>query len=71
MNYTVPLELTKYLGKETDYLPWNRAISAVTYLANMLEDDKTLYPLFQVMKPNKSQPSLGPLNLIIQNLSQE
>lgn len=55
MNYSVPLELTKYLGKETDYLPWNRAISAVTYLANMLEDDKTLYPLFQVMKQNKTQ----------------
>ncbi|XP_064273284.1 glutamyl aminopeptidase [Passer domesticus] len=47
VNYFVPLELTKYLENETDYLPWNRAISAVTYLANMLEDDKNLYPLFQ------------------------
>lgn len=37
----------------------------------MLEDDKNLYPLFQVMKQNKSQSGLGPLNLIIQNLSQE
>lgn len=68
MNYSVPLELTKYLRSETEYLPWNRAISAVTYLANMLEDDENLYPLFQVMKQNKSQYILGPLNLITQNL---
>ncbi|NWU99846.1 AMPE aminopeptidase, partial [Upupa epops] len=47
VNYSVPLQLTKYLNRETDYLPWNRMISSVTYLANMLEDDKTVYPLFQ------------------------
>lgn len=68
VNYSVPLELTKYLRSETEYLPWHRAISAVTYLANMLEDDTNLYPLFQVMKQNKSQSGLGLLNLIAQNL---
>ncbi|NWZ53678.1 AMPE aminopeptidase, partial [Haliaeetus albicilla] len=47
VNYTVPLELTKYLTNETDYLPWHRVISSVTYLANMLEDDTNLYPRFQ------------------------
>ncbi|NXL48922.1 AMPE aminopeptidase, partial [Podilymbus podiceps] len=47
VNYTVPLELTKYLAKETDYLPWHRVISSVSYLANMLEDDTNLYPQFQ------------------------
>ncbi|NXM69554.1 AMPE aminopeptidase, partial [Serilophus lunatus] len=47
VNYSVPLELTKYLRSETDYLPWHRAISAVTYLANMLEDDTNLYARFQ------------------------
>ncbi|XP_039920765.1 glutamyl aminopeptidase isoform X2 [Hirundo rustica] len=47
VNYSVTLELTKYLRSETEYLPWNRAISAVTYLANMLEDDNDIYPLFQ------------------------
>ncbi|KFP72501.1 Glutamyl aminopeptidase, partial [Acanthisitta chloris] len=47
VNYSVPLELTKYLRSETEYLPWHRVISAVTYLANMLEDDTNLYPLFQ------------------------
>ncbi|KFW60823.1 Glutamyl aminopeptidase, partial [Pygoscelis adeliae] len=47
VNYSVPLELTKYLTDETDYLPWHRVISSVTYLANMLEDDTNLYPRFQ------------------------
>uniref|UniRef100_A0A8C3M2A8 Aminopeptidase n=1 Tax=Geospiza parvula TaxID=87175 RepID=A0A8C3M2A8_GEOPR len=61
VNYSVPLELTKYLGKETDYLPWNRAISAVTYLANMLEDDKTLYPLFQGYFRNLVKPTVDEL----------
>ncbi|NXI92152.1 AMPE aminopeptidase, partial [Psophia crepitans] len=47
VNYSVPLNLTKYLRNETDYLPWHRVISSVTYLANMLEDDTNLYPRFQ------------------------
>ncbi|NXO55369.1 AMPE aminopeptidase, partial [Aramus guarauna] len=47
VNYSVALELTKYLRNETDYLPWQRVISSVTYLANMLEDDTNLYPQFQ------------------------
>ncbi|NXW42897.1 AMPE aminopeptidase, partial [Nyctiprogne leucopyga] len=47
VNYSVPLELTKYLINESDYLPWHRVISSVTYLANMLEDDTNLYPRFQ------------------------
>ncbi|NXS90821.1 AMPE aminopeptidase, partial [Jacana jacana] len=47
VNYSVPLDLTKYLINETDYLPWHRVISSVTYLANMLEDDASLYSRFQ------------------------
>ncbi|NXI61668.1 AMPE aminopeptidase, partial [Anseranas semipalmata] len=47
VNYSVPLELTKYLTNETDYLPWHRVISSVTYIANMLEDDTNLYLRFQ------------------------
>uniref|UniRef100_A0A8C9FAU0 Aminopeptidase n=1 Tax=Pavo cristatus TaxID=9049 RepID=A0A8C9FAU0_PAVCR len=47
VDYSVPLELTKYLISETDYLPWHRAISAVTYIADMLEDDTNLYLRFQ------------------------
>ncbi|NXC12605.1 AMPE aminopeptidase, partial [Corythaeola cristata] len=47
VNYSVPLELTKYLINETDYLPWYRLISSVTYLSYMLEDETNLYSQFQ------------------------
>ncbi|NWU63672.1 AMPE aminopeptidase, partial [Pterocles burchelli] len=47
VNYSVPLELTKYLTNEADYLPWHRVITAVTYLSDMLQDDASLYPRFQ------------------------
>ncbi|NWI91791.1 AMPE aminopeptidase, partial [Pitta sordida] len=60
VHYSVPLNLTKYLRNEREYLPWNRAISAVTYLANMFEDDKNIYPIFQkyfrsLVKPTVDQ----------------
>uniref|UniRef100_U3JVG0 Aminopeptidase n=1 Tax=Ficedula albicollis TaxID=59894 RepID=U3JVG0_FICAL len=60
VDYSVPLDLTIYLRNETEYLPWHRAISAVTYLANMLEDDQNVYPLFQsyfrdLVKPTVDQ----------------
>ncbi|NXM15054.1 AMPE aminopeptidase, partial [Ploceus nigricollis] len=61
VSYSVPLELTKYLRNETEYLPWNRAVSAVTYLANMLEDDKNLYPLFQEYFRNLVKPTVDKL----------
>ncbi|NXN79471.1 AMPE aminopeptidase, partial [Bombycilla garrulus] len=61
VNYTVPLELTQYLRNETDYLPWNRAISSVTYLANMLEDDNDVYPLFQSYFRNLVKPIVDQL----------
>uniref|UniRef100_A0A7M4EDQ9 Aminopeptidase n=1 Tax=Crocodylus porosus TaxID=8502 RepID=A0A7M4EDQ9_CROPO len=44
VNYSVPLDLTNYLQNETEYLPWQRVIVAVTYLSDMLKDDKDLYP---------------------------
>nr|XP_005019903.3 glutamyl aminopeptidase [Anas platyrhynchos] len=47
VSYSVPLELTKYLTNEEDYLPWQRVISSVSYIANMLEDETDLYPKFQ------------------------
>ncbi|NXU80196.1 AMPE aminopeptidase, partial [Oreotrochilus melanogaster] len=47
MSYSVLLNLTKYLRNEADYLPWDRVISSVSYLADMLEDDTNLYPRFQ------------------------
>ncbi|NWR90810.1 AMPE aminopeptidase, partial [Furnarius figulus] len=47
VDYSVPLDLTRYLRNETEYLPWHRVITSVTYLADMLEDDTDIYPLFQ------------------------
>uniref|UniRef100_A0A8C8RPW2 Aminopeptidase n=1 Tax=Pelusios castaneus TaxID=367368 RepID=A0A8C8RPW2_9SAUR len=60
LNYSVPLNLTKYLQSEEDYLPWQRVISAVSYLRDMLEDDKELYPKFKayfrsLVKPTASK----------------
>ncbi|NXB07559.1 AMPE aminopeptidase, partial [Cnemophilus loriae] len=64
VNYSVPLELTKYLRSETEYLPWDRAISAVTYLADMLEDDENLYPLFQRYFRNLVKPIVDQLGWV-------
>ncbi|KFV46642.1 Glutamyl aminopeptidase, partial [Tyto alba] len=62
VNYFVPLELTKYLRNETDYLPWHRVISSVTYLANMLKDDTSLYPRFQEYFRYQVKPIVDQLN---------
>ncbi|NXV14122.1 AMPE aminopeptidase, partial [Cepphus grylle] len=62
VNYSVPLELTKYLIKETDYLPWHRVISSVTYLTDMLEDDTNLYPQFQEYFRNLVKPIVDQLH---------
>ena len=40
--------MTKYLKEEKEYLPWQRVISAVTYIISMFEDDKELYPVIEV-----------------------
>ncbi|KAM7154960.1 glutamyl aminopeptidase [Molossus nigricans] len=47
LDYKVALNLTKYLKAEKDFLPWQRAISAVTYIISMFEDDKELYPVIE------------------------
>ncbi|CAO2600035.1 Glutamyl aminopeptidase [Lemmus lemmus] len=47
LNYGKALELTRYLKSEKDYLPWQRAISAVTYIISMFEDDTELYPIIE------------------------
>ncbi|KAF4804995.1 Glutamyl aminopeptidase [Turdus rufiventris] len=61
VNYSVPLQLTRYLRNETEYLPWHRAISAVTYLADMLEDDTNVYPRFQNYFRNLVKPIVDQL----------
>ncbi|XP_014400200.1 PREDICTED: glutamyl aminopeptidase [Myotis brandtii] len=47
LDYKVALNLTKYLKMEKDFLPWQRVISAVTYIISMFEDDKDLYPVIE------------------------
>lgn len=47
LDYKVALNLTKYLNTENDFLPWQRVISAVTYIISMFEDDKELYPVIE------------------------
>ncbi|CAK6432894.1 unnamed protein product [Pipistrellus nathusii] len=44
LDYGVALNLTKYLKMENEFLPWQRVISAVSYIISMFEDDKELYP---------------------------
>ncbi|KAJ6668826.1 hypothetical protein lerEdw1_012312 [Lerista edwardsae] len=47
LNYTYALNLIRYLEKEEDYIPWHRAVAAVSYIGDMLKDDSILYPKFQ------------------------
>ncbi|XP_007938972.1 glutamyl aminopeptidase [Orycteropus afer afer] len=47
LDYKVVLNLTKYLKVEEDFLPWQRVISAITYIISMFEDDKELYPMIE------------------------
>uniref|UniRef100_G1PC96 Aminopeptidase n=1 Tax=Myotis lucifugus TaxID=59463 RepID=G1PC96_MYOLU len=47
LDYKVALNLTKYLKMEKHFLPWQRVISAVTYIISMFEDDKDLYPVIE------------------------
>ncbi|KAM4834249.1 glutamyl aminopeptidase [Thomomys bottae] len=44
IDYKLALNLTLYLQKEEDFLPWQRVISAVTYIITMFEDDREIYP---------------------------
>lgn len=47
LDYKVALNLTKYLKMEKDFLPWQRVISAITYIISMFEDDKELSPMIE------------------------
>lgn len=49
LDYKVALNLTTYLKVEEDFLPWQRVISAITYIISMFEDDKELYPVIEVI----------------------
>ncbi|XP_053317476.1 glutamyl aminopeptidase [Spea bombifrons] len=47
LDYNITLDLTKYLVNESNYLPWQRVSSGLSYLNDMLEDDNAIYPKFQ------------------------
>ncbi|XP_063166501.1 glutamyl aminopeptidase isoform X2 [Candoia aspera] len=47
LKYADALNLTKYLKDEEEYIPWQRAVVAISYIGHMFEDDNTLYPKFQ------------------------
>ncbi|TKC37691.1 hypothetical protein EI555_006072, partial [Monodon monoceros] len=62
LNYKEALNLTKYLKMEEEFLPWQRVISAVTYIISMFEDDKELYPMIEKYFRDQVKPiadSLG------------
>ncbi|XP_048453600.1 glutamyl aminopeptidase [Rhincodon typus] len=47
LNYSVALNMTKYLENELEYLPWSKAISSSAYIRDMLQGDEILYAKFQ------------------------
>lgn len=62
LSYEIALGLTRYLKSEEDFLPWQRAISAVTYIISMFEDDRELYPMIETYFQSQVKPiadSLG------------
>lgn len=62
LDYKTALNLTRYLKSEDDFLPWERVISAVSYIISMFEDDRELYPLIETYFRSQVKPiadSLG------------
>lgn len=62
LNYKIALNLTMYLKSEKDYLPWERVISAVSYIISMFQDDRELYPMIETYFKGQVKPiadSLG------------
>lgn len=49
LDYTTALDITSYLQRETDYLPWKAALSALNYLDNMLIKTQG-YDVFRVKR---------------------
>jgi hypothetical protein len=46
LDYSIALELTSYLNRELDYVPWKSFFKSITYLDNMLSYS-SCYGLFQ------------------------
>ncbi|XP_027455517.1 glutamyl aminopeptidase [Zalophus californianus] len=56
LDYKMALNLTKYLTREEDFLPWQRVISAITYIISMFEDDKEIYPVIEKYFQSRVKP---------------
>nr|XP_035953931.1 glutamyl aminopeptidase [Halichoerus grypus] len=56
LDYGMALNLTKYLTLEQDFLPWQRVISAISYIISMFEDDKELYPVIEKYFQSQVKP---------------
>ncbi|XP_010951987.2 glutamyl aminopeptidase [Camelus bactrianus] len=61
LNYKEALNLTKYLKMEEDFLPWERVISAVTYIISMFEDDREIYPMIEKYFRDQVKPTADSL----------
>lgn len=50
LNYSMALEVTRYLKSEIDYFPWKSAFNAFDYLNNMLAttDGYDKFKVFEV-----------------------
>ncbi|XP_067241856.1 glutamyl aminopeptidase [Chanodichthys erythropterus] len=47
VDYGNSFNLTRYLANETAYIVWDRVATSISYVRDMLADDRTLYPKFQ------------------------
>ncbi|XP_038611156.1 glutamyl aminopeptidase [Tachyglossus aculeatus] len=61
LSYSVALNLTQYLQREEDYLPWHRVIASISYLTSMLEDDKDVYPRLEKYFKEQVKPTADSL----------
>lgn len=48
LNFTIPLELSKYLNQETEYVPWNIAKTKFFNLRELLQPTENLNNLIKV-----------------------
>lgn len=48
IDYSLALDLSSYLNKETEFVPWKSFFKSITYLDNMLSSS-SCYGLFQVL----------------------
>ncbi|XP_023678004.2 glutamyl aminopeptidase-like isoform X2 [Paramormyrops kingsleyae] len=53
IDYSHAFNLAKYLAAETEYVVWDTVASSIAYVRDMMVQDSTLYPKFQMFFRNK------------------